>query len=67
MRELSGSAIKFLPMSIAPVSVDSDFAAISIGFVNRPPKNIVLLWISAFVQDFVLCVSDENMKIWSVI
>ena len=40
--ELSGSTIKFLPMSIAPSSDDSDFAAISIGLVNRPPKKIVL-------------------------
>ena len=40
--ELSGSAIKFLPMSIASSSDDSDFAFISIGLANRPPKKIVL-------------------------
>ena len=40
--ELSGSAIKFLPMSIAPSSDDSDFAFISIGLANRSPKKIVL-------------------------
>lgn len=67
MLELSGSAIKFLPISIAPISGDSDFVAISIGLVNRPPKKIVLSWISTSIQGSGLRVSDEKMKIWSVI
>ena len=65
--ELSGSAIKFLPMLIVPISGDSDFVAISIGLVNRPPKIIVLSWILTFIQGSGLRVSDENMKLWSVI